>query len=187
MTRSTNRSPRRSQTTAASPALRERSTPTELAGAVDAVRRLVRGLRLAEHRTRAATGLSAAQLFVLGQLRDTEAASLTELAARTLTDRSSVTAVVERLARDGFARTERDSRDRRRLVVRITGAGARRLASAPQPPTVRLVTALRRLPAREVRALTAHLVALLGAMGLADEPATMLFEDDGGRTRRSRA
>jgi DNA-binding MarR family transcriptional regulator len=167
--------------------VQERVTPIELAGAVDAVRRLIRGLRLAEHRTRAATGLSAAQLFVLGQLRNTEAASLTELAERTLTDRSSVTAVVERLERGGFVRTERDPGDRRRLVVRITASGGRRLASAPEPPTVRLVSALRRLRSRDVRALTTHLAALLEAMGLADEPATMLFEDDGGRTRRSRA
>ena len=165
----------------------DRSTPAELSDAVDAVRRLVRGLRLAEHRVRSTTGLSAAQLFVLGQLRDTDAASLTELADRTFTDRSSVTAVVERLERDGLVRTERDPRDRRRLVVRITAAGGRRLASAPQPPTVHLLAALRRLSSREVHALTAHLVALLDAMGLADEPATMLFEEDGGRTRRSRS
>jgi DNA-binding MarR family transcriptional regulator len=186
MPRSSPRSTRPPRNGTATP-VPERATPTELAGAVDAVRRLIRGLRLAEHRTRAATGLSAAQLFVLGQLRDTEAASLTELADRTLTDRSSVSAVVERLERDGFARTERDPQDRRRLAVRITAAGSRRLASAPQPPTVRLVGALRRLRPRDVRALTTHLVALLEAMGLADEPATMLFEEDGGRTRRSRA
>jgi DNA-binding MarR family transcriptional regulator len=98
-----------------------------------------------------------------------------------------VTAVVERLERDGFVRTERDPRDRRRLVVEITAAGSRRLASAPQPPTVQLLAALRRLPSRDVRALTAHLVTLLDAMGLADEPATMLFEEDGARSRRSRS
>src|SRR3954462_12187762 len=66
----------------------------ELSAAVDAVRRLIRGLRLAEQRTRITSGLSAAQLFVLGELRDADGVSLTELAGRTLTDRTSVSAVV---------------------------------------------------------------------------------------------
>ncbi len=158
----------------------------DLTAAVDAVRRLIRGLRLAEQRTRGATGMSAAQLFVLAQLRDADGLSLTELAERTLTDRTSVSAVVERLARDCWVRSERDSRDRRRMIVRITAAGRRRLATAPQPPTVQLIAALRRLEPRQRRALTSNLVALLGAMGLADTPATMLFEEHGAKGRRSR-
>jgi MarR family transcriptional regulator, organic hydroperoxide resistance regulator len=158
----------------------------ELSAAVDAVRRLVRGLRLAEQRTRAATGLSAAQLFVLRQLRDADGASLTELAARTLTDRTSVSAVVERLERHGFVRSARDPADRRRTVVSITAGGRRRLSAAPQPPTVQLLAALRRLEPRRRRGLTTHLVALLDAMGLAEAPATMLFEERGGRSQRSR-
>ncbi len=159
----------------------------ELSAAVDAVRRLIRGLRLAEQRTRTATGLSAAQLFVIGGLRDADGVSLTELAQRTLTDRTSVRAVVERLERDGSVRTERDTRDRRRTLVRITATGRRRLSAAPQPPTAQLLAALRRLEPRQRRGLTSHLVALLDAMGLAEAPATMLFEEDGGRSRRSRA
>lgn len=166
---------------------RRPSDAAELSAAVDAVRRLIRGLRLAEQRTRAATGMSAAQLFVLTQLRDTDGLSLTELAEGTLTDRTSVSAVVERLARDGWVRSERDSRDRRRMIVRITPAGRRRLAAAPQPPTVQLIAALRRLEPHQRRGLTSHLVALLDAMGLADAPATMLFEEHGAGRRRSRA
>jgi DNA-binding MarR family transcriptional regulator len=159
----------------------------ELSAAVDAVRRLIRGLRLAEQRTRTTTGLSAAQLFVLGQLRDADGVSLTELAERTLTDRTSVSAVVERLERDGSVRSERDPRDRRRTLVRITAAGRRRLSAAPRAPTAQLLAALRRLEPRQRRGLTSHLVALLDAMGLAEAPATMLFEERSGRSRRVRA
>lgn len=168
------------------PMTRASSNAAELSAAVDAVRRLIRGLRLAEHRTRTATGMSAAQLFVLDQLRDADGLSLTELAESTLTDRTSVSAVVDRLARDGWVRSERDSRDRRRMIVRITAAGRRRLATAPQAPTVQLIAALRRLEPRQRRTLTSNLVALLGAMGLADAPATMLFEEHGAG-RRPRA
>ena len=158
-----------------------------VAAAVDAVRRLVRGLRLAEQRTRSATGLSAAQLFVLTALRDSSGASLSELAARTLTDRTSVRAVVERLESDGAVRTARDPADRRRTIVQLTAAGRRRLDRAPAPPTVQLLTALRRLTPDQLRRLTSSLGDLLGAMGLLDEPATMLFERAGASRRRGGA
>jgi DNA-binding MarR family transcriptional regulator len=163
-----------------------RTTDSDLTGAVDAVRRLIRGLRLAEQRTRSATGLSAAQLFVLGGLRETSGVSLSELAEHTLTDRTSVSAVVERLESDGAVRTERDPDDRRRTLVHITAAGRRRLATAPAPPTVQLLAALRRLSPRQLGSLTSSLGALLDAMGLHDEPATMLFESAADARRNVR-
>jgi DNA-binding MarR family transcriptional regulator len=94
--------------------------------------------------------------------------------------------VVERLERDGSVRSERDGHDRRRMRVRITAAGRRRLSAAPQPPTVQLIAALRRLTPRQRRGLTSNLVVLLDAMGLAAAPASMLFEERGGRSRRAR-
>lgn len=163
-----------------------RPTESDLAAAVDAVRRLVRGLRLAEQRTRSATGLSAAQLFVLTALRDATGSSLSELAERTLTDRTSVRAVVERLESDGAVRTARDPADLRRTLVHVTAAGLRRLDRAPAPPTVQLLTALRRLAPDQLRRLTSSLGDLLGAMGLDDAPATMLFERDAAQHRGRR-
>jgi len=173
-----------------------RPTESDLTSAVDAVRRLVRGLRLAEQRTRSVTGLSAAQHFVLSALQESTGSSLGELAERTLTDRTSVSAVVERLESDGAVRTGRDPADRRRTLVHITAAGRRRLDRAPAPPTVQLLTALRRLTPEQLRRLTFSLGDLLGAMGLRDEPPTMLFEATaemkrgttraGARARRTR-
>lgn len=174
-----------------SPPRASRSTrDADLALAVDAVRRLIRGLRLAEQRTRVVTGLSAAQHFVLAALDETSAASLSELAERTLTDRTSVRAVVERLARERAVRVERDAADRRRQLVRITVAGRRRLGTAPSPPTVQLLAALRRLSPQRLQRLTASLGDLVEAMDLRGEPATMLFEEGdvaaSGTRRRAR-
>lgn len=148
----------------------------DVADAIDCVRQLVRGLRLAEQRTRAATGLSAAQLFLLGQLADGDAASLGDLATRTLTDRSSVAAVVERLEAAGLVDTARDAADRRRVLVRLTEPGRRTLADAPDAPTEILLRALERLSADEVRAVCTSLGRLNAEMGLTGAPG-MLFED----------
>lgn len=157
----------------------------EIASAVDCIRQLVRGLRLAEQRTQAESGLSAAQLFVLAQLSQSSAASLSELAERTLTDRTSVAAVVERLEAARLVTTRRDDDDRRKLLVRISPAGAERLASAPTAPTAMLIDAMGRMQPAEVSAVCDSLGRLLHEMGLADVPAGMLFEEPAvRRTRR---
>lgn len=151
--------------------------PTDTQRALDAVRRIVRALRVAEQQTRGETGLSAAQLFVLTQLAAAPAVSLTALAARTMTDRTSVAAVVERLAGIGLVATDRDPGDRRRVVARITEQGRRRLRAAPVPPTALLVDGLASLGPREARQLARGLERLVAAMGIDAEPAGMLFDD----------
>lgn len=165
-----------------------RAAPTphfpDVARALDAVRRIVRALRVAEQRTRGETGLTAAQLFVLGRLADAPAVSLTALAARTMTDRTSVAAVVERLAAMGLVATDRDPADRRRVVARITDAGRRRLRAAPVAPTSLLVQGLEAMAAGERRALAGGLERLVAAMGIDDEPAGMLFDEAQGRGGR---
>src|SRR4051812_30099256 len=80
---------------------RRAEKPTVLAS-VDAIRRILRALRLAARQTQMVAGLSAAQLFVLRALEDGEQASLSELATRTMTDRSSVASVVDRLLEAGL-------------------------------------------------------------------------------------
>jgi DNA-binding MarR family transcriptional regulator len=161
--------------------------PSDIASALVSVRRLVRVLRLHDQRTHAVAGVSAPQLFVLQQL-GTGALSLNDLAERTLTDRSSVAEVVDRLQAQGWVVRQVDSADRRRAAVRITAAGRRLLARAPEAPATALIAALTALSRRERSALARSLVRLNQALGAADEPATMLFTDDvvnrGPRRRR---
>lgn len=137
----------------------------------------MRALRLAEQRTLADAGVSAAQLFVLRQLSDAPAGSLSELGERTLTDRSSVAAVVERLEARGLARRSPSEADRRRTAIGITPAGRALLRRAPQPPTELLIAGLERLGDAALRELARGLERLAHAMGVDARPATMLFEE----------
>jgi DNA-binding MarR family transcriptional regulator len=124
------------------------------------------------------SGISAAQLFVLQQLGADAHLSLNELAERTLTDRSSVADVVDRLVAQGLVDRTIDPKDRRRALVRITASGRRMLARAPDAPTTALIGALRSLTLAERRALALSLDRLTLALDAADEPATLLFADD---------
>lgn len=158
----------------------------DMFSAVASIRRIVRVLRLASQETRATAGVSAAQLFVLQQLGDGDGLSLNDLAERTLTDRSSVAAVVDRLRTRRLVVRTTDPDDRRRALVRITAAGRRILARAPDAPTTALLAALERLHRRELAALARSLAHLTTALGATDEPPSLLFADDVVRRSRGR-
>jgi DNA-binding MarR family transcriptional regulator len=153
-------------------AAREEDTTT----VVQSVRRILRALRLAAGATQAA-GLTAAQGYVLHHLAEADVLSISELAHRTLTDRSSVAAVVDRLVARGLIERSVSPRDRRRAEVRITETGRAVLAHAPPAPTIMLTDALSQLSAAELRTLARSMTRLVKAMGLEDAAAPMFFED----------
>lgn len=166
-----------------------RNADDPIGSSLTSIRRLVRVLRLNAQRTQSAAGLSAAQLFVLQQLPKDGNLSLNELAARTLTDRSSVADVVDRLQTQGLVDRAVDLADRRRASVQITASGRRILSRAPEAPTAALIAALKALTPRERTTLARSLVRLNEELGVADEPATMLFaeSDERSRPRRRKA
>jgi MarR family transcriptional regulator, organic hydroperoxide resistance regulator len=141
------------------------------------LRRVVRALRLAAARTEEATGLSPAQLFVLQAVHTEPGCSLSEIAARTMTDRTSVAAVVGRLAERGLVERRRAESDRRRVEILPTPRARSTLGRAPHAPTHTLLEAMQELSDRDLRHLSIGLGRLVRAMGVADEPAGMLFED----------
>jgi DNA-binding MarR family transcriptional regulator len=145
---------------------------------MNALRRVVRDLRLSARGAERSAGISGAQLFVLQSLAAAPASSLNELADRTLTDQSSVSVVVKRLADRKLLARKASPADARRLELSLTSAGKRLLARCPEPTQARLVGALRRLSAGELSSLTAGLAALVREMGIEDDPARMFFEEE---------
>ena len=121
----------------------DRDRPT--AAALAAVRRLVRSLRLAARRVEAEVGVSAAQLFVLRQLEGAPPLSLRDLAARSMTDRTSAAAVVDRLVSRGLVERGRATQDRRRATIILSTDGRALLRRAPTTLTADLLVGLERL------------------------------------------
>lgn len=165
------------------------STPRpETVAVVDSIRRILRSLRISAQDTQGRTGISSAQLFVLQALRDGEEASLSELAVRTLTDRTSVASAVDRLQAAGMVRRGTSEADRRRAAVTLTVKGRNLLRRAPEAPTARLISSLHEMPIARVRALAAGLSALTDELGISGDPAEFMFDDTSeGTAPRPRA
>jgi DNA-binding MarR family transcriptional regulator len=145
---------------------------------MNALRRIVRDLRLSSREVERSAGISGAQLFVLQALAEERASSLNELADRTLTDQSSVSVVVRRLTDRRLVARKASHEDARRMELSLTPAGKRMLARCPEPTQARLVEALRRLDAPELARLTGGLSALVRELGSEPTSPPMFFDEE---------
>lgn len=143
---------------------------------MSALRRIVRGLRLYDKSAERLLGISVAQLFVLQLLEDGRPRSLSDLAEATLTDLSSVSAVVRRLVERGLVVRGVSSDDARRAALELTDEGRELLRRAPRAPQERLLGALKTLPKAQRATLAAALDAVANAMGTFE--ATFFFEEE---------
>jgi DNA-binding MarR family transcriptional regulator len=159
------------------PAPSESGESTRIRAVLDALRRIVRELRLNARNAERGAGISGAQLFVLQALAHESAASLNDLATRTHTDQSSVSVVVGRLVDRRLVARKASRDDARRVELSLTASGRRKLASCPEPTQARLLEALGRMAAAELEALSGGLGALVREMGIENEAPRMFFEE----------
>jgi DNA-binding MarR family transcriptional regulator len=156
----------------------QQTASSDVTTAVDAFRRILRELRRAARKTELATGLSAAQTFVLNAVNGAPGCSLNDVAATTMTDRTSVAAIVDRLVDERYLTRAQADDDRRRASLTNTPRGQRAIRDAAPPPTKLLVDAIRGMSSGDRAALARSLALLTERMGVADQPASMLFEDE---------
>jgi DNA-binding MarR family transcriptional regulator len=136
---------------------------------LDALRSIVRELRLASREAEQRVGVHGAQLHALRQLADSPTTSLTELADRTHTDISSVSVVVSRLVEQGLVARKSADDDRRRLSLGLTARGRALLRRAPETGSSRLLHAAAHLSDREVHSLASSLAKLVDGLNHASD------------------
>lgn len=105
------------------------SAPTQRKIALDRIVEAIvylqtEGRRLARERA-ADYGLTPTQLSVVKGLETVGDLSLSALSERIRANNSTVTGIVDRMERDGLVRRERDVRDRRVWMIRLTDRGRR--------------------------------------------------------------
>jgi DNA-binding MarR family transcriptional regulator len=166
---------------------RKTNNQPDVARALNAVRRLVRGLRSAAEAVERDLKISAAQLFVLRELERTPDQSVKDLAGVTMTTHSTVSQVVAQLIAKGLVVRTADALDGRRAVLRVSRRGTQLLSKAPRAIQEVLIDGFAMLRPAERRGLASGLEKWLAATGLSGVPSSMLFEKPtGGVKGRSR-
>ena len=146
---------------------------------MDAFRKLVQALRTS-HRAAGHLHITGAQLFVINVLGESERPlTVGEVADKTLTDQSTVSAVTNRLVDHGLVERTRSEEDSRRVLLELTKKGRALYQKAPATVAQRrLVEALTRLRPADAAALRATLGKIIDEMELGGAPAPMMFDDD---------
>jgi DNA-binding MarR family transcriptional regulator len=144
---------------------------------LDAIRQIVQGLRVSSRHAETEFGLSAAQLFVLQKLAESDATSINELAARTLTHQSSVSVVVQKLVDRGLVMRSAAESDARRMNLSLTPAGRRLIGRSPLATQNSLIAAIERCSAKQRRQLAGLLETLASDAAGDTTPPPMFFED----------
>jgi DNA-binding MarR family transcriptional regulator len=145
---------------------------------LDAIRRIVRALRISSRFSEKALGLSSAQLYVLQKLGETDGSSINELAERTLTHQSSVSAVVSKLVARRLAFRRKSRQDARRAEISLTPKGLALIRRAPQQPIQeRLIAAIETLPNAGRKSLARSIISVVRAAGIGDGPVPLFFEE----------
>jgi DNA-binding MarR family transcriptional regulator len=150
-----------------------------IARSMNAIRSVVRALRLNTRAIELKMGISLAQLFVLQQLAERPADSLNELAERTATHQSSVSVVVRRLVERGYVSRTSSSTDKRRIEIDVTPAGRALLADAPITVQQQLIAGLQTMGTTDRIMLADMLEGWLRAAKIDLAAPPMLGEDDG--------
>jgi DNA-binding MarR family transcriptional regulator len=150
----------------------------DITRSMDAVRAMVRALRINTRAIELEIGLSLAQLFVLQQVAARPAESLNDLAERTATHQSSVSVVVRRLVERGLVTRRASAADKRRIQIALTPAGEKVLVGAPETIQVRLVQALETMGPSDRHHLAVLLSKWLDAAGINYATPPMIGEPD---------
>ena len=150
----------------------------EIARSMNAVRSIVRALRINTRAIEAKMGMSLAQLFVLQQLAERPANSLNELAERTATHQSSVSVVVRRLVENDYVSRTTSAIDKRRIEIDVTPKGRALLADAPTTIQAQLMTALREMTDGERTTLASLLEGWLHRANIDIASPPMLGEEE---------
>lgn len=154
------------------------ATDPDLRRVFDALRWIVRDLRLAQAAGEGGAGLSAAQLFVLHVLKEHGPLSIGELALWTATDPSSVSVVVRKLHGKGLVGKRTSPEDRRKLKVALTVPGAKAAGTGPAPMQQVLLERMGQLSLEQLRTL-ADLLERVAAPAEAAKAAPMFFQEEG--------
>jgi DNA-binding MarR family transcriptional regulator len=138
---------------------------------VAALRRIIRAIDLHSRSLVHRYGLTGPQLVVLKELIERAPQTVSELAASVSLSQATVTGILDRLERKSMVSRNRDSADKRRVLVTPTAAAEEALAGAPPLLQEHFTDAFVRLPDWEQSQILSSLQRIVALMEAGDVEA----------------
>lgn len=97
------------------------------------LRRIIQAIDLHSRQLARQHGITTPQLIILKQIEGQEAITVSEVAKQVSLKQATVTDILNRLERKGLVLRQKDTDDRRRVLVKETDLGKKLLEAAPSP------------------------------------------------------
>lgn len=97
------------------------------------LRRIIQAIDIHSRQLARKHGITTPQLIILKQIEGKESITVSQLANQVSLKQATVTDILNRLERKGLVLREKDTGDRRRVLVKETDAGKKLLEAAPSP------------------------------------------------------
>lgn len=97
------------------------------------LRRIIQAIDIHSRQLTRQYGITTPQLIILKQIEGKETITVTQLAKQVSLKQATVTDILNRLERKGLLQRQKDTGDRRRVLVKETDAGKKLLEAAPSP------------------------------------------------------
>ena len=158
------------------------SKPVTRSGAISEImqslRQIFRAIQDYSQEVSKKFGITGPQLWALKIISTDARLSLGELTKKMYLHPSTVSGVVDRLEKKGYAARDRGLKDRRVVTVALTPKGKRLIKKAPNPIQGKMVHGLRKLEARELTSIYAAIQKLVKIMAVQDVKATFFFDQE---------
>lgn len=97
------------------------------------LRRIIQAIDIHSRQLVRQHGITTPQLIILKQIEGEETITVSQLARHVSLKQATVTDILNRLERKGLVQRQRDTSDRRRVLVKETEEGRKLLEAAPSP------------------------------------------------------
>jgi DNA-binding MarR family transcriptional regulator len=97
------------------------------------LRRIIQAVDLHSRQLARQHGITTPQLIILRQIQDQDAMTVSEIARQVSLKQATVTDILNRLERKGLVLRQKDTSDRRRVLIKETDVGKKMLETAPSP------------------------------------------------------
>jgi len=97
------------------------------------LRRIIQAIDLHSRQLVRQHGITTPQLLILKQIQGQEALTVSQIAKQVSLKQATVTDILNRLERKGLVLRQKDTNDRRRVLVKETDLGKKILGAAPSP------------------------------------------------------
>jgi len=150
----------------------------EISEITQSLRRIIKTIQDYSHEVSSKYGITGPQLWALKTIDQNGSLSLGELSQRMYLHPSTISGVIDRLEKKGYALRGRNQKDRRVVKVVLTTKGEKLAKKAPNPVQGKMIYGLRKLRKKEIDSIYHSVQKLVEIMEAQNVKVTFFFDQE---------